>query len=217
MLLAVACATATTQNHMVEHFQRVDELQNAAIRGNAETVRDAARWLADHEDAGKFPGWADSYFRAFADRAASLAEARAPAAVATETGLLLRACGACHEAVPSGPTITVADPEPGGNDVGSHMVRHFWAVDRMGAGLIGPSEDSWEQGLAALVEMPLDATDLYVDPAHAEEAGEIGVRLHGMAWEARDLRDWDDRAEAYGRMIYQCASCHSHRVQVGGT
>lgn len=217
LALVAACATPSTRDRMFEHFLRSDELRGAAIRGDTERARSVAQWMLDQDLTESLPPWSDPYLTAFRDEARTLSEAESADDVAMGTGRLLRACGRCHDAAPSGPDITFADEPPRGADPGSHMVRHFWAVERMGSGLIADAEASWAGGLEALRDMPLDPSDLDVRPGHQREAGEIAVRLHRMAADARSLTDWDDRAEAYGRLIYQCASCHALRNGVTGS
>ncbi len=195
----------------MEHYLRAGEVRDAAIRGDLATVRDAASWMLEHDELENLPPWTDPFVEDFQEEARVLASVDRMDEAAMGTGRLLRTCGACHEAAPGGPTITFADEVPGGEDAGSHMVRHFWGTERMASGLVGPLEDAWDQGLEALIDEPLDPADLSVNPARQDEAGSIATRLHGTANEARSLTNWDERAGAYGRIVYQCASCHTLR------
>ncbi len=206
--LAIACATAAPQNHMMEHDTRADELRIAVMRGDVASARHAAQWMFEHEGLEDFPAWSSSFLVEFREAARVLADADSPADAAMGAARLLESCGACHAAVPGGPMIVMEEAAPGTYDTGSHMIRHFWATEQMAAGLVGPSEDAWTQGLEALADMPLDPAEMDLAASHQDEAGQLGVRLHAMASQAQDLTSWDERAEAYGRITYQCAACH---------
>jgi cytochrome c2 len=206
--LAIACATTPPHSEMVEHDTRADELRIAVMRGDVASARNAAEWMFEHEEQEDFPAWASTFLVDFRQDARVLADADSPADAAMGTGRLLEACGACHAAVPGGPTIVMEEAAPGTYDTGSHMIRHFWATEKMAAGLVGPSEDAWTQGLEALADMPLDPAEMDLAASRQDEAGQLGVRLHAMAAQAQNLTTWNDRAEAYGRITYQCAACH---------
>jgi mono/diheme cytochrome c family protein len=209
--LVAACATASTEDHMFEHFERAGEIQSALIRGDLEGARPAARRLAEDEGAEGLPSWSEPYRATFSEEAGTVAAAESLDDAVAGAARLYRSCGACHQAVPGGPRFTVGDEAPPDVDPVAHMGRHLWAVDRMWAGLVGPSEESWARGLAALQDDPLKAEDLPGGTAREEDVEEMAELLHREAYRATQASNWNDRTEAYGRILASCAGCHVER------
>ena len=116
------------------------------------------------------------------------------------------ACGQCHTAV--GAPLRLDDPSavPEGDDLGSHMVRHLWAADRMWDGLMSPSDELWSAGATALADDPLF---LGGPEDRGAEIDRLAREAHQIATEARRTGDTDARAELYARLITGCAGCHA--------
>jgi len=210
LLLAVAaCSTVSTQEHMLEHFERSDEVQRAIIRGDLEAARAPARWLAEHEHMD-LPPSSVVPLEGFRSAARDVAEAPDLEAAAMAAAWAHRACGACHEAL-GAPRFMVGDAPPERRDMASHTSRHWWAVDRMRTGLSGPSEESWQAGVSALIDTSLDVWIQEASLSGVERARELAGRVHDIAQQVNLARDWDTRTEAFGRLLASCAHCHSER------
>lgn len=90
------------------------------------------------------------------------------------------------------------------------MARHLWATERLWEGIVGGSEESWQQGLDMLAASPLEAPQIT-----GERVG-IARRLQKLADQARAKRRLDtptERARVYGEILVTCASCHAVPVQ----
>lgn len=207
----VACATVSTKDHMFEHFMEAGEIQSALIRGDLDGARPAAQRLAEDEGAEGLPSWSGPYLNSFREEAASVAAAETLEDASAGAARLFQSCGSCHQAVPGGPRFSLGDEAPADLDPVSHMSRHLWAADRMWAGLVGPSEVAWSEGLEALQDDPLSAEDLPGGTAREEDVEEMAELLHREAYYATQAANWTDRTEAYGRILASCGSCHIER------
>jgi cytochrome c553 len=117
-------------------------------------------------------------------------------------------CGQCHLA--AGVTAGVDDsPPPAGDGVLPHMLRHRWMVDRLWEGLIGPSDEAWARGAAALVA---EAALLPSATPHGEHRGyavDVMSRyVHEAGEAAAEAKDPSARAKVLGDLLATCADCH---------
>jgi mono/diheme cytochrome c family protein len=196
---------------MFEHFARAGVIQTAVIRADLEGVRPAARLLAEDEGAEGLPSASEPYLANFRQQAGTVAAAETLDDAAVAAARLFRSCGACHEALPGGPSFTLGDSAPADPDPLAHMSRHLWAVDRMWAGLVGPSEVAWAEGLESLQDDPLQAEELPGGTAREDDVEEMAEQLHREAYYAKQAADWSSRTDAYGRILASCAGCHVER------
>lgn len=210
LLLLGGCAlfgrsSTTLPAHMTLHGTQVDLAQTAILRGDLEGARNAAQWLAEHEEHPALPQGVLSPaedVRAFARsvvRAGSIQDA------ARCVGEIASACGRCHQATAAGPDPTSYTMPPSGTMPTPHMLRHIWAADRMWDGLVGPSDRSWELGATGLLEDPL-----FQDTGTTEspETRTLAKQVHALGATARTTAP-DHRAGVYGRLLQACAQCHA--------
>ena len=155
MVAFLACGEPeTAADHMEQHFEQVDAVMTAVIAGDLAAVKQPAGWLASHEPAEGLPDDWEPFVTDMQAAARVAEEATDIATAAVATGEMALLCGACHTAVGQGTAFAfMTQPEETG--VTGHMKRHSWALDQLWQGLIGPSEESWQQGAQGLDESPV--------------------------------------------------------------
>ncbi len=202
--------------HMHSHFDRITQIQQAVIRGDLDATRDPARWLAEHEPPPGLEQNFSTYLTAMRKAANQTLNAKSVDQAAAGVSTMAMACAECH--VESGgnapfPRLTPPADEPG---VRAHMQRHQWAADRLWEGLIGPSDQAWNQAVDLLVEVPLHPTDV-----SGETDRQITVltrRVHELGAQGYVADSIEDRGDLYAEFLATCAQCHSRlNVNLGMT
>lgn len=188
---------------MDEHFVKAGDIKLAVINGDLAAAKTPAEWMTNSLDSGEVPVKWRAYVPPVKRAAEAVMKAEDLTAAAKGTAEMARACGACHVAmeIEIG-TSTMRDPS-GGEGEGAHMDRHQWAVDRMYEGLIGPSDEAWSSGAAALMEAPLHS-----DADASKEVADLAGRVHALGASAKDQTDPQQRAGHYAELIGTCATCH---------
>ncbi|MDH5589171.1 MAG: hypothetical protein OEZ65_02560 [Gemmatimonadota bacterium] len=205
------CASAPTSGntlpaHMYAHYRQVGEIQTAVIRGEMESVRQPARWLATHEDHPDLPRGVLSPMDELRREARRVEISTTLEEAALGAAALGATCGTCHEAAGAGPRLEVRSMPARGMDTQGHMLRHLWAADRMWEGLIGPSDETWMAGAVALSEAPLHLEGGAEAPG---EVSRLAAEVHTLGTEAHRTRDHSRRAGIYGRLLATCSRCHT--------
>jgi cytochrome c553 len=211
VLLAACSQPETTTDHMQEHFTQVEATRAAVISGDLDAAREPARWLARHEATQGVPeGWGQHVvqMQLAAQRIVDANEIAPAAAATAEMGAI---CGGCHQGMDEGAQFTFVAPPPQEAGVVAHMLRHQWAAQRLWEGLVGPSEEAWSRGVAALAEAPLQPTE------SPEEVGELASRVHELGTQAGEATGFIDRAKVYGDLLATCAQCHRQMDAGPGT
>jgi len=211
-----AVAAADVAKHMHEHLARVTTMQEAVIRGDMAAAVEPARWIADHQPTAGLPAGQEAVLADMKKQAAIVAEATDPKHAATATAMVISYCGTCHAAA----KITAAIPEapkpvaePG---VAAHMMEHQWATDLLYQGLVMPSEERWQKGLAAMQGTPLSEKDLPKDAKLTKEIVALEKKVHEMADKAKTATDLGTKVAFYGEYIGGCAGCHELHGKVWG-
>lgn len=211
-----AAPVVDVAKHMHEHLARVTTMQEAVIRGDMEAAVESARWLADHEPTPGLPVGQEAVLADMKRQAAVVAEAKDPRHAATATAMVVSYCGTCHAAA----KITAAIPEPpkpvAEAGVSAHMMEHQWATDLLYQGLVMPSEERWQKGLAAMQGTPLSEKDLPKDAALTKEVVALEKRVHEMAANAKTATDIGTKVAFYGDYIGGCAGCHALHGKMWG-
>jgi hypothetical protein len=199
----LACAQPETPaDHMQEHFAQVEAVRDALIAGDLSAAKEPASWLAGHEAMEGIPtGW-EQHVAQMQRTAQLVVDAEAIEVAATATGEMGGICGGCHQGLDEGAQFTIVVVPAEESGVVAHMLRHEWAVDRLWEGLIGPSDESWAAGAAALGEAALEPQDT------PEEVGVLARRVHELGAEAVETFGFTDRAVLYGQLLTTCARCH---------
>jgi cytochrome c553 len=210
VLAAAGCAgPRATQRHMNVHFQRVAEIEAALIRGDLDGARNAATYMADHEEAAGLPDAGQPWLSAMRAEARATAAAGDITVAAGAAGRMIKTCGDCHHATGHGPAILVGRlPDEGGSATRTEMTQHQWAADRMRDGLIGPSDVAWAAGAVALSNDPIYQAEVAVRTGRFQQMEDMARRSVELGRRAVALRDGFERAAAYGEFIASCAACH---------
>ena len=132
---------------MWQHYQRVEQIQDAVVMGNLEWAREEAQRLVDHEAAPDLPPGSERVAAQMRGYAMEIADADSIEGAALATANMARTCGQCHETYGRGPVFgaTTASLKDQADAVPA-MAQHQWAFDRMWDGLVGPSDSSWVAG-----------------------------------------------------------------------
>lgn len=211
-----AVAAADVAKHMHEHLARVTTMQEAVIRGDMEAAVEPARWIADHQPTAGLPAGQEAVLADMKKQAAVVAEATDPKHAATATAMVVSYCGTCH----AGAKITAAIPEApkpvAEPAVAAHMMEHQWAADLLYQGLVMPSEERWQKGLAAMQGTPLSEKDLPKDAKLTKDIVALEKNVHEMAEKAKTVTDLGTKVAFYGEFIGGCAGCHALHGKVWG-
>lgn len=200
-------AQEPTKQAMWSHFLAAADVQAAVIRGDLEATKEAATWMAEHEEPG-LPDGSEPFLRELQRASARVVEAKTIEAAGAATGRIAAACGSCHREFFPGmePTEHVEPPPGERGDVPMHMVRHVWASDRLWEGLILPSNAAWEAGADAFAGGPLATDELAFDNPEGVRA--LANRTHELGRRAGLETEPSLRARTYGELLSTCAACH---------
>ena len=212
-LVALACqpspggAQEPTKQAMWSHFLAAADIQAAVIRGDLDATKEAAAWMAEHDEPG-LPDGSEAFLRELQRASARVVDAKTIEAAGAATGRIAAACGSCHrEYYPGMEPTGYVEPPPGeeGN-VATHMARHAWAADRLWEGLVLPSNPAWEEGADAFAGIPLATDDLVFDNPEGVRA--LANRTHELGRRAGLETEPSLRARTYGELLSTCAACH---------
>ncbi len=201
---------------MDDHFARVREIEEAAIRGDLDAMRAPAQAIAQLPAGAALPAGSDVYVADMKKSAGAVAAAMSVANAATAAAAMVATCGTCHagsKAVPKFPDVIMPVMIPGTQ---SHMLMHQYAVDLMYQGLAIPSDEVWKKGAEALKASPLVAQDLPKDAKLTREVVTSETRVHDIADRALKATDQGAKVAIYGEVIGGCASCHGLHGTVWG-
>ena len=208
--------TADVSKYMHEQLARVTTMQEAVIRGDIEAAVEPARWIADHQETAGLPAGQESVLVDMKKSAAVVAEAKDFKNAATATAMVISYCGACHAAA----KITAAIPEvprpAADGPLPAHMIEHQWATDLLYQGLVIPSGQRWEKGLAAMEGTPLTEKDLPKDAKLTQDVAALEKKVHELAAKAKATTDIGMKVAFYGEYIGGCAGCHELHGKVWG-
>jgi hypothetical protein len=210
---APAQPSADTAARMAAHFGKVRELEEAIIRGDLESAKAAAQWIAEHQEAAGFPAGTESYVTATKNAARAVAASASLGNAGLAAAFAVTACGECHAAAkvtPKMPEVSAPSTLPA---AAARMLAHKYAVDLMYRGMVGPSETLWKQGAEALKGSPLTDKDL---AKASKEIAAFEARVHELAGRAAQAADAGSRIAIYGELVGGCASCHGAHGMVLG-
>jgi cytochrome c553 len=204
--------TSNVGNHMHEHLDRITTIKTSIIMGDLDSVREPAKWIAEHESVSGLPENYQPYVESMRQYAREVAAAPDLQSAATAVSNMAITCGDCHQAndVTIAVSVTAKPEEWGETDV--HMQRHQWGVDRMWEGLIGPSDKPWNQGADMLVDIPLSTFDVMDASASMEDTIAIDIitqRLHALGGQGGYTKTPEERSKMFGEVLSICAECHT--------
>jgi hypothetical protein len=210
---APAQPSADTADRMASHFGKVRELEEAVVRGDLESAKEAAQWIAEHQEVAGLPAGTESYVTATRDAARAVAASASLSNAGVAAAFAVAACGECHAAAKVTPKMPEVSAPPSLPGVAAHMLAHKYAVDLMYRGMIGPSATLWQQGAEVLKGAPLTDKDL---TKVSKEIVASETRVHELAGRAAQAADAGARIAIYGELIGGCASCHAMHGMVLG-
>ncbi len=195
----------TLKQHMWKHFTAISQLQRAIARGHLDEAKELASWIATHPEPRQ-EGW-EVYLDQLHGAALEVAGAKDLPTAASLSVHLVRACSRCHQARDAIVSFAWELAPDDGPALQVQMKRHQWAAARLWDGLVGPSDELWNEGAAVLATAHLDT----VQAAGGTTRGDVSAlaaHVRELAVRAVKLEDTDERAQLYGELLSTCAGCH---------
>ena len=208
-----ATPASTVASHMMDHFTRVHDIEEAVIRGDLEAAVEPARWLQSHVSMEGLPAGSEPFISEMRNAASAVASTDAVGNAAVATATMLATCGKCHAATGATAKMPKMAVPAAAEGTSGHMREHQYAVDLMAEGLARPSDDLWKQGAQALAAAPLAGADL---PEVPKNVAEMETRIHELADRALNATDPGARTAIFGEVVGDCASCHGSHGKVWG-
>jgi mono/diheme cytochrome c family protein len=194
---------------MWQHFERVGQVQTAVIDGDLGRARMVSEVIAMSDSLPDLPDRGRPYEAALRSQALIGATAPDLAAASRSVGQIGRSCGECHAALQRGPRFGAAGrPITSDQPATDAMLRHRWAADQMWAGLIGPSDSSWQAGTRALSEESTYTELIKPNVPRGDAMRALAISVQQMGRTAGAETDADRRAILYGRLLVSCTGCH---------
>jgi hypothetical protein len=88
------------------------------------------------------------------------------------------------------------------------MQSHQWAAMQLWEGLIGPSDERWQEGAKALTTVPLNLVARAVTRTSPDDVDDV-ARVRMFATRALSAQDLGARADVFGKLLAACAHCHA--------
>ena len=197
-----------TQAHMFAHYDRAGEVHDALVRGELNRAKQAAEWIATHQEPRAFPGNHPELETEMQGRATQVSRSGEVEEAARAAAQLGRTCGDCHRLNEVSPRFLIGTAPPGGTGPEAEMARHVWAAERMWEGLVGPGDRAWRSGAEALRSGWLDPQQVVSNPEDRPRIRELVGKVYEMGMEAESTTDSEARAELYGEFLTTCNECH---------
>jgi len=196
--------------HMHQHLSTIRAVKQFLIAGQLTGMREPAGWLAEHEVATDLPpGW-EAYLAELRVHARDTLAANHLVFAAESFSEMVRTCGDCHRANGvDGVVEPLTGSAPTGDSLRAQMRRHLWAADRMWEGLVGPSDDAWNAGVAALASIDVQASDIGVSETVRPKVEYLLNRIGELGEVGSQVDSSQARSEVYGEFLSLCADCHS--------
>jgi len=211
---------------MQEHVGLSVAARNALIRGELEIAQQAMRKLAFFMEHVPTPEKGKEYARITRELVEQVREASDLEEACMGFARLSYACGQCHHALDRGPPIKL-EPAPEGEDLKMHMLRHYWAVERMWEALLADSTSEFQSAAELLAEAPLHGRRNPDSESHTGVT-RLAYEVHDLAFAAAvegkvredeyvpkpgelledDPTTWG-QAEVFGRLLSACNQCHT--------
>jgi hypothetical protein len=211
---APAQPAVNTAARMADHFGKVRDLEAAVIRGDLESARADAQWIADHQETAGLPPGTEVYVMATRNAARAVAASTSLGNAGVAAAFAVADCGECHAAAKVTPRLPEASAPPPAAGTAARMLAHQYAVELMYRGLAAPSEALWKQGAEALKGSPL--TDKEAAKAGTEVVA-FETRVHDLAGRAAQATDTGSKIAIYGELLGGCSGCHAMHGRVLGS
>jgi cytochrome c553 len=195
--------------HMSAHYSLATAARDALFRGNLEGAREPLKWLAEHDSHPGMPPEAMPFVGEMKGAARVALNAKDLRGATNALATVATICGDCHVAMGKGPSFDTPLPPEDRTGVGWHMARHRWAADRMWEGMLQPSEVAWNLGVSALDETPLQEGEMPPHQDLSDDERAVADWLHEMGEFGRHMKTDASKAQYYGELLGNCASCHA--------
>jgi len=199
--------------HMAEHFTKIREVEEAIIRGDIESAKGPAQWIAEHQETAGLPAGTENYVIEMKSAAKAVGATDDIGNAAVAAAKAVSSCGTCHAAAKVTPKLPDEAAPADTSGTTGHMREHQYAVDLMYRGLMSPSDDLWKKGAEALKASPLTEKDL---TKVTKEIVKFDARVHELADRAVKAPDTGAKIAIYGEIIGSCATCHGLHGRVWG-
>ena len=210
---------------MKDHAALSIAARNALIVGDLPVAQQSMRKLAFFMEHVPAPAQGKEYARITQELAEQVRTSSDLEEACMSFARLSYACGECHQALDRGPPLKL-DPVPEGQDIQTHMRRHYWAVERMWEALLAHSTGAFQSAAEVLAEAPLHGSR---DPDQESHDGvtKLAYEVHDLAFAAAvegkagadeyvpkpdeaaaDAPSSWGQAEVFGHILYACNQCH---------
>jgi cytochrome c553 len=202
------------EDYMLDHYVITMLSRDAVIGGSLDGLREPLLAFAEHPYKDVATGGWIAAMTQIQEAARLTANAPTLELAATGVATMARSCGECHRQAGGGPVFVQlpAARSRVSDTVGTRMRRHMCAAERLWEGLVGPSDDAWNDGAAVLARISTDApaSDAPLPAGFTAALNEV----QALGQQALEASSAAERSNVYGRFLASCASCHSHRVEV---
>lgn len=195
----------TLKQHMWKHFSAISQLQRAIARGHLDEAKELASWIASHPEAPQ-DGW-ETYLDQLHEAALEVAGAKDLPTAASLAARLVRTCSRCHQARNAIVAFAWEMAPDDGPALQVQMKRHQWAAARLWDGLVGPSDELWNEGAGVLATAHLDTMQAAGGVTRGD-VNALAAHVRKLAIRAVNVEDTDERAQLYGELLSTCAGCH---------
>lgn len=205
---APAPSPAPLKAAMTEHFAQAVQIEQAVIDGDLGQAKAHAEWIVGQQLEQGLPEAWGPQLQIMVAAARRVAAAEDLPSAARATGELIAGCGACHQAIGSGPRFPEPSPVVEGETTDARMQRHRWAASRLREGIIGPSASLWAAGAGAISVAPPEPCPIPDAEILAPEVLNLRERIHAIGAQAAETTEHAAQAEVYGELLTTCAGCH---------
>ena len=202
--LAVLADAAWLRMH--ERFDAAYQIEEAISRGDLRETQAQAHTLTQLNEPDPLLRW-KPYFDNVVSAAQEVEHASDLTLAATSAAALGRQCARCHEQLTTKIHITRDPFSTHGDDGMQQMRRHQWAASHMWEGLIGPSDELWNEGARDLATIQFTASSA-TSSLLGDWFNPDVVRIRSAAARALELGDQDDRQAVFGELLATCVHCH---------
>lgn len=189
--------------HMSEHLARALSASDAVVRGDLARARSDLGWMADHVEPEPVVEASAAGVAALHTAARDGIKGSTANDYGVAVGKMGAACGSCHTTAAAGLSPMVAS-KPTGAD---HKALDSWIVSSMWTGLVANNTETWTSAANALGAAPTTAAGYGVSPSSPGIDAAVAT-LSAAAKTAPMAQDRNARAEAYGKVIGACGTCH---------
>ena len=202
------------QVEMRGHFFEATELQTGAIFGDLERLRAAGSRLRSALRITILPPRSESHLADLRVAAGGAADALDAAEGRRAAAGVVRSCGSCHQQFQVGPGFVIGDA-PEGESLSRHMARQERISRLLWAGLIGPSNDHWNEGASELTQEPPFPREIASRVQDSQLLDAAQSELRSLGRDAERVTTSEDRARVLAQVWGVCAGCHQLAGSIG--